>query len=143
MQLSIHFSLEELIASDKAKSLAINNVPPDFIVERLKTTAAHMEEVRDILRSPVLVSSAYRCLLLNAAVGSKPTSDHPQGYAVDFTSPAFGGPIKVARELVAHLSGWDQIIYEGTWVHISFNPRMRRQVLTKRGDGYLPGLVEK
>jgi hypothetical protein len=37
---------------------------------------------------------------------------------------------------------FDQLIYEKTWVHISFDPRMRGNILTLKGKGkYAKGIV--
>ncbi|MFI4966717.1 MAG: hypothetical protein ACHP9T_15280, partial [Caulobacterales bacterium] len=45
------------------------------------------------------------------------------------------------RALAGSGIAFDQVIEEGTWTHISFDPRLRRQVLTRReGGGYGLGL---
>jgi hypothetical protein len=68
------------------------------------------------------------------------------GYAADFISPTFGEPIKIVKALAATNVQFDQLIQEGTWVHVSFAPAMRRQVLTAHFvDGkvtYEEGIVE-
>jgi hypothetical protein len=46
----------------------------------------------------------------------------------------FGTPLDIVRKIVASQMAtqmkWDQLIQEGTWVHISAAPTMRQQVLT-------------
>ena len=128
--LTPHFSLEELT---KTEHRNIDNTPPLAIVEKLRSiTAPGMELVRAALGNRVIsVNSGYRCPELNAAVGGAAHSAHPEGLAVDFSCYGFGRPIDVCRALVASTVKFDQIIEEGTWVHISFDPRMRNQVLTK------------
>lgn len=140
--LTPHFSLEELTHTDHR---GIDNTPSPAIVAVLRdVTAPGMELVRTALGNKVVsVSSGYRCPQLNAAVGSKPTSAHPHGLAVDFNCYGFGRPIDVCRRLVASNVKFDQLIEEGTWVHISFDPQMRNEVLTKDDHsptGYRAGL---
>jgi hypothetical protein len=143
-QLSPHFTLEEMTATDHH---TIDNTAPPEIVEALTRSAAAMEYVREALGvRPIHVNSGYRCPELNTAVGGSPTSSHMDGEAVDFICPDFGAPLDICRQLAApgvlDELPFDQLIQEGTWVHIGFGPQMRDQVLTKNpnGDGYLEGL---
>lgn len=69
-----------------------------------------------------------------------PTSDHRKGDAIDFSCPQFGSPFSVAQAIQASDIKYDQLIQEGTWVHISFGPRMRQEDLTKVRGGYEPGI---
>lgn len=137
--LTAHFALEELSCTDHRE---FDNTPPPEVVAQLRLTAAQMEEVRRQLGDRTIsVSSGYRCRALNRAVGGAATSAHLTGHAVDFNCYGFGDPLTVCRALAASSLPFDQIIEEGRWVHISFDPRLRRQVLTKRdGGGYGLGL---
>lgn len=138
--LSPHFSLEELVITQHRW---IDNEPPPKAVEALVDTAKQMEAVRTLLGDrTITVSSGYRSPALNKAVGGSTISAHCKGYAVDFNCYRFGDPLAVCRAIVASDIKFDQIIEEGTWVHLSFDPRMRRQVLTKDGEGYRTGLPE-
>lgn len=142
MNLSQHFTLEELTASQWAARMGVDNTPNATALENLRATALHMENVRARLGNlPIAISSGYRNLRVNAAVGGVATSAHVSGYAVDFTCPEFGGPLDVAKFL-ARQAGleFDQLIYEfGSWVHLSFDPRKRRQCLSIRSsvEGYV------
>lgn len=139
--LSNNFSLAEFVESDTAMRRRIANVPTSAVMERLRNTAANMEKVREILGNvPVHVTSGYRSPALNKAVGGSPNSDHIDGDACDFRAPAFGPPILICHAIVKSGLRFDQLIEEGTWVHISFGPRMRQQVLTMRGGKYFNGL---
>ncbi len=51
MNLTAHVTLEELVHSDTAVRLGINNTPPMEVVERLRTTAHGLEWARDILNA--------------------------------------------------------------------------------------------
>lgn len=139
-QLTAHFALEELACTQHRE---FDNSPPPEVVATLRTTAARMEEVRRLLgRRVISVSSGYRCRALNRAVGGAATSAHLTGHAVDFNCYGFGHPLDVCRALSEADIAFDQLIEEGTWVHISFDPRLRRQVLTRRAGGYGLGLPE-
>lgn len=146
MKLSPHFSLAEATASEKAKFLGVDNFPDQASLERMKYTALKMEVVRQILGDhPIKVNSWYRGVEVNKAVGGVPNSQHAKGEAVDFTAPFFGNPREVALELQKNkdLLGYDQLILEPTWVHISFTSgKPRGNDLTYiRKNHYSPGLV--
>jgi len=138
-RLTAHFALEELAATQHRE---IDNRPPPEVVATLRTTAAQMERVRRLLGDRVIsVSSGYRSPQLNRAVGGARTSAHLTGHAVDFNCYGFGPPLEVCRAIADSTLSFDQLIEEGSWIHLSFEPRMRRQVLTKRsGGGYELGL---
>lgn len=141
MKLTPHFTLEEFIVTSKP----LDNTPSKEMVEVLRTTAFYMERVRELLGNVAIkVNSAYRSQAVNKAVGGSKASAHTLGYAVDFT--AYGHtPLTIANTLAKSDLKFDQLIYEGTWVHISFDPKMRREILTARfKDGkatYLKGIV--
>lgn len=142
-QLSPHFSLAELTVSENARRLNILNTPPPEILARLKTTAGQMERVRDLLGArPIVVSSAYRSPAVNRAAGGAKTSAHLEGWAVDFTCPDFGPPLAVAERIARAGLAVDQLIHEyGRWVHISFDPKRRGQLLTIDVQGTRSGLL--
>ena len=139
MKLTEHFSLNELTASETATRQGINNTPPAVVTERLRMLAATLEQVRSLLgNNSIRISSGYRCLTLNRAIGSGDSSAHVLGYAVDFTCPKFGTPIEVAKKIAESNLKFDQLICENNaWVHISCDPQNRRQLLTARfKDGH-------
>lgn len=109
-------------------------------------TARRMEGVRSLLNNqPVIVSSWYRNAQVNARVGGVPNSAHMSGYAVDFKCPKFGTPREIVRHLADKLAkeGFDQLILEyDSWVHISFAPTNRRQVMAiyDASKGYIQGV---
>jgi zinc D-Ala-D-Ala carboxypeptidase len=138
-KLTAHFALEELACTQHRD---VDNTPPPEVIPNLRATAVRMEEVRRLLGDRVItVSSGYRSPTLNRAVGGARTSAHLDGHAVDFNCYGFGSPKAVCRAIAHADLDFDQLIEEGTWVHISFAPKLRRQVLSKRsGGGYAVGL---
>jgi hypothetical protein len=137
MRLSPHFSLEELTHSDTATRLGIDNTPTVKIIDNLTFLANELEYVRDILSAPMLISSGYRSHALNDHLGSKRTSSHCKGLAVDFISPSFGNPRSVVEAIVLANINYDQVILEfDRWVHLSFskeNPRKQALIIDKQG----------
>jgi len=131
MKLSEHFSLDEFTASETALRRGIDNTPGPAITEKLRMLAATLEQVRTLLGgNAIRISSGFRCLELNRAIGSGDLSAHTLGYAVDFTCPGFGTPKEVANKIAESPIKFDQLIYEGTWVHLSIDPKNKRELLT-------------
>ena len=136
MQLSKNFKLNEFTTSQTATRKGIDNTAPAPIVERLRMVANTLEQIRTLLGNhSIRISSGYRCIALNRAIGSGDSSAHVQGYAVDFTCPGFGTPKEVAKKIAESDIKYDQLIYEGTWIHLSVDPRNRRDVLTATFKG--------
>lgn len=151
-QLSDHFTLFEATRSSTAERLGISNSPNDTQIANAKVAAAGMELVRVVLNNnSVHVDSWIRVEPLEKVLTHKdyvrwcldhnlPVSDgswiryfqrkaHPKGFAVDFICPAFGTPAEIAKAIRDSGIKFDQLIIEGSWVHISFAPELRQQVL--------------
>jgi hypothetical protein len=151
MQLSKHFKLEEFTKSMTATRRGIKNEPgagdiknlEDLCYEILEPTRAHFDKA-------VLISSGYRSEELCEAIGSKKTSQHAKGQAVDFEIPGVPN-IKIAY-WIQNNCDFDQLIMEyfdpndGSkgWIHVSYNEKgsNRKQVLTYDGKKYENGLPE-
>lgn len=150
MQLSPHFTLAELTASNKAAQLGIDNTAPPELVPRLVLVAELLERIRSTINVPITVTSGYRCPKLNGAVGGVTSSDHTQGHAADILAPGFGSPTDIARLLapLADTLGIGQLILEGVkgkqWVHVSTHTPERaiNRVITITDAGVVPGIVE-
>lgn len=142
MKLSTHFSLEELIHSNIASRKGWDNSPSPEVLDNLKFLAEKLEDVRNILRSPMLISSGYRSGALNNYLGSKRTSAHTVGLAVDFISPSFGTPKEIVEAIVNSDIEYDQVILEfGRWVHLAFTPEEPRKealIIDKQGTRFYP-----
>lgn len=128
-KLTEHFYLREFTDSDIALRNGIPNKPSPLVLEHLQLTANGMEEVRTVLDKPIFINSGYRSPKLNAFIGGSKTSDHKDGYAADFVCRSFGTPEQIVDAILKSGIKFDQLICEGNWVHISFNPRLRMQAL--------------
>jgi putative chitinase len=133
MKLSAHFSLEEFTISSKALSMGVKNDPTPPHLENLKRLAERMETVRALFNRPIEITSAYRNPQVNAGVGGVPTSAHAVGHAADFHVDGMTD-LEAAKAIRDSVLKFDQLIYEKSrCVHISFDPRLRRQVLRQPG----------
>ena len=137
---SPNFSMDELTHSDTAARHGIDNTPNDNQKENLYKLAMEMEDVRELLNNkPIFISSGYRCLALNELLGSKKTSSHIKGLAVDFTCRQFGTPNEIVFALINSDIPYDQAIVEfDKWTHLSFcedekTPRRQALIINKEG----------
>ena len=68
---------------------------------------------------PIIVNSAFRSHDVNAAVGSKDTSDHRRGCAADIRVPGMT-PDEVTRAIIASKLPFQQVIREfDRWTHVA------------------------
>jgi zinc D-Ala-D-Ala carboxypeptidase len=138
MQLSTHYTLADLTASQTAARRRISNQPPEMMVRKLRVIAwAILEPVSAHFGVRAVVSSGYRSPKVNAIIGGSSSSQHMQCEAVDLKVPGVSN-LKVAQWIRDNLL-FDQLILEpvdapdmaARWVHVSLNldgPN-RRQIL--------------
>lgn len=148
MRLSPHFTLHELTRSQLAARHGLDNTPDDAAVRALRLLADEiLEPVRAAFGRPFSPTSGYRSLALNRRLGSKDSSQHCKGEAVDFEIPGIPNG-QVARWVRDHLT-FDQLILEfytptvpaSGWVHCSLKQGgNRRQVLTINQSGVERGI---
>ena len=139
-KVTMHFTIEELYASQTAKARGINNKPSTEEIVNLVYLAAYvLEPLRVAMKEPIKIGSGYRCQALNRAVGGVSNSQHLKGQAADL---CIDGDIAKGKRwfnyIREHLP-FDQLIWEKNpktgsyWVHVSFvHPdfgRNRKQVI--------------
>ena len=140
MNLTPHFSLEELTASETAERNGWDNSPNGQELANLTRLADFLEHVKVVLNGkPIIISSGLRTKKVNDAVGSKDTSQHRLGCAADFRVPGMT-PDQVVKAIVASGIGYDQVIREfDRWTHISVpnsedtSPRKQALIIDKAG----------
>jgi hypothetical protein len=125
MQLTKHFTLQEMTASETAARRGFDNIPNETEISNLVRVAELLEEVRILLGKPILINSAFRSKQVNDAVGSRDTSQHRLGCAADIRVPGMN-PDEVCRAIINSGIQYDQLIREfwtpeggGGWTHIS------------------------
>ena len=149
MQLTKNFSLREFTKSQTAERMGIDNTPPEEIIPKLFFSNSNIRTTREKIDKPILITSGYRCPELCEAIGSKPTSQHTKGEAVDIEAIGMS-TLNLAEMIINHFD-FDQVILEcyrkgdmnSGWVHCSLTSgENRKQVLTyTKAKGYEKGLV--
>jgi hypothetical protein len=140
MNLTPHFTLEELTASETAERNGWDNSPNDQELANLTRLADFLEQVKVVLDGkPIMISSGLRTKKVNDAVGSKDSSQHRTGCACDFRVPGMT-PDEVVRKIMASGISFDQVIREfDRWTHISIpntddtSPRKQALIIDKAG----------
>lgn len=141
-ELSEHFSYAELTASQTAARRGLSNAPTARALVNLRLLCGQILEPARAALGPLHVTSGYRSKEVNRLVGGSPTSAHCIGHAADVI-PLRASKMEFARWVAANCR-FDQIILEfGTdeepaWVHVSADPRDRRQILRATPRGYFP-----
>ena len=139
MNLTEHFTFEELVASEVAMRHGVSNMPDNsHISGNLHVLARGLERVRLILNRPMIVTSGYRSPRVNALVGGVSTSAHLSGLAADFRVPGMSAR-DVCLAIKDHASiGFEELIFEGNWTHIAFTDTARApamEILTAHFSG--------
>ena len=140
MNLTPHFTLEELTASESADRNGWDNSPNDVELANLTRLADFLEQVKVVLGGKaIMVNSAFRSKIVNDAVGSKDSSQHRVGCAADIRVPSMT-PDEVVKAIIASGIGYDQVIREfDRWTHISITnspsgvPRKQALIIDKSG----------
>jgi zinc D-Ala-D-Ala carboxypeptidase len=152
MQLTNNFSLNEMIKSETALRLDMDNTPTEEVTNNLRVLCEKvLQPIRDHYGKGVKVNSGYRAPEVNAAVGGSKMSDHCQGQAADIEIP--GVPNAELAQYIADNLKFTQVILEfytqgipdSGWVHVSYDPNnLKNQQLTAvKQNGktvYLQGL---
>lgn len=135
MKLSTNFELEEFLQSQTAirKGIKEQFTPSQDVIDNLKDVCVNiLEPIRNWLKSPVKISSGYRCEKLNKSIGGAKNSQHTTGEAVD---------IDLGRSKNLELLNWikgnlefDQLLNEypnekeePSWVHVSFTTKRKNR----------------
>jgi hypothetical protein len=137
MQLSEHFSLEELTATSHRE---FDNTPKANELANLMRVAALLEQVKTLLGGkPVMINSGFRSKQVNDSVGSKDTSQHRLGCAADIRVPGMT-PKEVVEAIMSSDIPYDQLIKEfDSWTHISVpntttdKPRRQALIIDRQG----------
>ena len=139
MKLSKNLTLSEVLISQTAKRLGLSNEPKQQHLESLKDISSCIfQPLRDHFKVPIHVSSGYRSLELNSAIGGSKSSQHMKGEALDLDADYYKGITNsqifyfIKNNLV-----FDQLIWEfgnsenPSWVHVSFSRGNNRNKVMK------------
>lgn len=117
-----YFTHEEFLESSRADDLGIENKYPNleyqFNVECLVRNI--LDKLREEIGIPIVVTSGYRCPLLNVAVGGADSSYHLYGKAADITCKL--GAKALFLKLLDHYEFSELIWYRSrNIVHVAYD----------------------
>lgn len=139
-KISEHFTIFDVCNSVTAIKLNIDNRPTAQVITNATALAKNVLEklfIKFGITSDC-INSWFRNLLLNKKVGSSDSSQHPKGMAVDFTPKK--QTIEEVFQWIKKNLIFDQLIQEGTWIHVSFNlVHNRGQALRLVNGKYIAG----
>lgn len=135
IQLVPHFKLSELCATTHKDLAKTNLEEAKKIMGRMYQLAGFSERVREIVGRPLIISSGFRCVKLNNAVGGSLTSQHLYAEAIDIRVSGKTSS-EVFRILAASDLKYDQLILEKSgnaqWVHVSIGSK-KEKLIYKNG----------
>ena len=143
MKLSKNLSLAEVVRSETAKRLNIDNNPTKEHLENLKTIAEKVfQPIRDHFNCPIHVSSGYRSENLNRAIRGSKMSLHMKGCALDIDMDFTNVSNKEVFDFIKDNLEFDTLIWEfcndddtPKWVHVSYiEGKNRKQVIEAYRD---------
>jgi zinc D-Ala-D-Ala carboxypeptidase len=134
--ISKYITYQEAVTSQTAIRKGINNTPNSNALINMQLLGIRVFDiVREHFKKPIRVSSFYRSLLLNNAVGGSRTSQHVTGEAIDIQATKGFTNAQIFNFIKDNLE-FDQLIWEyGTkenpaWVHVSYRKSgNRKQIL--------------
>lgn len=138
MNLTDHFTLQELTRSATATRHGIANVPNAAELKNLTRVAEMLELIRRAWGKPIIVTSGFRCKALNEIVKGSPRSQHVTGSAADIRTlsdlPSDNHQLFEMIEMMVYAGEIEvgQLIdeYGYDWVHISLpNGQKKNQIL--------------
>ena len=132
LMLSEHFGVDEFTFSATAQAMGIINDPSSLELANLRFLCRELlEPARKVIGEPIHITSGYRCLALNRAVGGVAQSYHVRGLAADLHIESDAHASRLADALNAQ-PYCDLILVEhahgASWLHVQarkLSPRHR------------------
>ena len=123
-----HFNLSEFFQSSTAAKNGIKNEPSAdekaTIVRNINLLVDNvLDPVRDIVNTPIIITSGYRCPQVNRLVGGVDNSQHMSGCAADFHVQGYNHSMMYEVFLyIFNTLEFDQLIYypSKNFIHVSY-----------------------
>lgn len=129
---SKNFTYEELIASSIANRLGLDNTPsPQQKASLRRLTKEILQPIRDKWDKPIIITSGFRSVKVNKAVGGVSTSQHCKAEAADLKVGGVSENRKLFELIVQMIKNKEievgQLIneYNYSWIHVSL-PRKNK-----------------
>ena len=140
MNITENFTLEELVYSQTAEEMGIDNTPSAEIITKLTALCEQiLQPVRDKYGKSIIITSGYRCQELNKLVKGASSSQHKLGEAADIVHKR--GDYFENKKLFELIKGMiqsgeivvGQLINEHNfqWIHVSLpTPNHRNEIFS-------------
>ena len=123
-----HFNLSEFFLSSTAAKNYIKNEPnldeKATVVRNVNLLVDNiLDPVRDMVRTPIIITSGYRCPQVNRLVGGVNNSQHMSGCAADFRVMGFTSQMMHQVFLyIFNTLEFDQLIFyrSKNFIHVSY-----------------------
>jgi hypothetical protein len=135
MELTAHFSLEELCTTSNKAFASQNLKEAKENLPYMEYLALFAEQIRAFIKVPMIITSGYRCDVLNRAVGGSKSSQHRFFRAIDFIPKGMdieecfvklkSSPL-IYQQLIKEQSG------DSVWVHVGMGDK-RENLIYKDG----------
>lgn len=138
----VHFKLEEFTRSATAARFGIENNPAPEQIQNLNNLVSHvLDPLREVIKTPIIVTSGFRSYELNKMIGGAPNSQHLSGCAADIKCCTREETVTLWQILTRQTSRgrwhfvFDQAIYyrRSGFIHVSFTAHRanRQQIIVK------------
>lgn len=136
-----HFCFSEFFNSSTAAKNGIKNEPildeRDRVMLNIKLLVDNvLEPIRDMVCTPIIITSGYRCPQLNKIVGGVDNSQHMSGCAADFHVKGYNHSMMYEVFLyIFNTLEFDQLIYypSKNIIHVSYvENRNRHEAFIKK-----------
>ena len=109
--------------------LNIDNTPDSNSILNMRLLCKNvLEPLRMIIDSPIIITSGFRSLRLNKAVGGSKPSQHCYGQAADILVKTML-PEHLFYTIIQYKLPFDKLILEfNSWVHISYSRHNNRSI---------------
>ena len=132
MNISEHITFDEATHT----SAGLPNTPDNATMSNMVHVAVNLfEPLRAHFGVPININSFFRSKEVNRKIGGVSSSQHVTGCAMDLQCKTVS--VQEMFDFVLHNLPFDQIIHEGTWLHVSLKKTNNRyNSLRKTPTGY-------
>ena len=133
-----NFTMFEVCNSGTELLKRIDNTPTIQVIANATELIKNvLQPTRNHFKAPLKVNCIYRSPELNKEVKGATTSQHLTGQAADFIINGIN--LFEVFDWIKHNLDFDQLIFEGSWVHVSYKKTgNRKQYLIYKNGKYIP-----
>ena len=136
-----NFQWKEFFKSDTAIRLGINNTTVDQgILLNIRELCVNVLQPLRNKFGRLRITSGYRCLELNRAIGSGDSSNHVKGLAVDIEPVVKGVSLMDILDYIDTKMEYKELIAEyfdnNGWVHVAYQRRNNNKILKLKDSNH-------